>query len=183
MPRVDGLGGVKQGVLVRSKVRFIVISVLAVGITVALAGCMGNWLTQTQAASLIVGDPVVSGGTGTIIVSVTGMPNGGLASLAVKAGDLTLPKAKVSSVKVAGLNGFTVPAQFYNPSTGDILFVVCNANAGSTGGTVAKVTFAASGSISSGDIVTSASSMSLGSAANTLITNWELVTGKAYYAK
>lgn len=185
-PNTEGtalFGGDRQGGCMRAIVRRILAGLVTAALAISLLGCMGNWFTQTQEASLIVGNPVVSGGASTIIVSVTRMPNGGLAALAVKAGGFTLPKAKVSNVQVAGLNGFTIPAQFYNPSTGDILFVVCNANAGSTGGTVAKVTFTAPATISSGDVVTNALAMSLGSADDTLITNWQLVTGKAYYAK
>jgi len=168
---------------VRAKARLIVIGLLAVGVVVALAGCMGHWFTQTQTASLIIGDPVVGGGTGTILVSVTSMPNDGLASLAVKVGGLILPKAKVTNVKVTGLNGFTVLEPGYDSSTGNVVFVVCNANAGSVGGTVAKVTFSVTGTIASADITWNAAQLSLGSAQNTLITGWQLVTGKAYYAK
>jgi len=170
----------------RSKGRLILIGLLAGLLAGTLFGCMGNWFTQTQKASLIFGDPVISGGTGTILVSVTSMPSGGLASLAVKAGGLTLPKTKVSSINVIGLNGFTVLAQDYNTNTGAVRFVISNANTGSTGGTVAKVTFNASGSIAASEITTASSDMQLGSAQNTLITNWEAVggtNGKAYYAK
>lgn len=170
----------------RSKGRLILIGLLAGLLAVSLFGCMGNWFTQTQKASLIFGDPVISGGTGTILVSVTNMPAGGLAALAAEAGGLTLPETKVSNVNVTGLNGFTVLAQDYNATTGDVLFVVSNANAGSTGGTVAKITFTASGSIAASEITTSSSDMQLGSAQNTLIRNWQLVggtNGRAYYAK
>jgi hypothetical protein len=168
----------------RSKGRLVLAGLLVALLAASLFGCMGNWFTQTQKASLIFGNPVASGGTTTILVSVTNMPSGGLASLAVQADGLTLPKTKVADVKAAGLNGFTVLAQSYDPSTGNVLFVISNANAGSTGGTVAKITF--TGSITAGDVATGASHMQLGSAQNTLIKNWQIVggtNGKAYYAK
>jgi len=168
----------------RSKGRLILAGLVAAALAASLFGCMGNWFTQTQKASLIFGNPVASGGTSTILVSVTDMPSGGLASLAVQAGGLTLPTAKVSNVQVSGLNGFTVLAQRYDSSTGNVLFVISNANTGSTGGTVAKITF--TGSITAADVATGASHMQLGSAQNTLITGWQIVggsNGKAYYAK
>ncbi len=167
----------------RSKARLVFIGVLATVLVISISACMGNWFTQTETISLIIGNPVVSGGTGTILLSVTSMPNDGLASLAIKAAGLTLPKDNVSSVKVAGLNGFAVLAQNYGSSTGDVRFVVANANAGSTGDTIAKITFTVTGTIDSSDIGSDAAQMSLGSAMNTLITGWRLVTGSAYYAK
>ncbi len=167
----------------RAKGRLILIGLLAAALAVSLFGCMGNWFTQTQKASLIIGDPVVSGATGTILVSVTSMPDKGLASLAVETGGVTLPKTKVAVVQVTGLNGFTVLAQDYNPLTGDVRFVIANANAGSVGGTVAQITFTALGLVAATDVVTNSSDIQLGSADNTLITNWQLVAGKAYYAK
>ncbi len=170
----------------RSKGRLILASLVVAALAISLFGCMGKWFTQTQVASLIIGNPVISGTTGTILVSVTSMPAKGLAALAVQAGGLTLPKASVTNVDVTGLNGFTVVAQEYDSATGDVLFVVVNANAGSTGGTVAKITFTVTGTITVAQVVTDASHMQLGSAQNTLITNWQIVggtNGKAYYAK
>ena len=46
-----------------STVRLILAGLVAAALAVSLVGCMGNWFTQTQKASLIIGDPVVSGGT------------------------------------------------------------------------------------------------------------------------
>ncbi len=167
----------------RSKGRLILAGLVAAALAVSLFGCMGNWFTQTQTASLIIGNPVISGTTGMILVSVTSMPNNGLASLAVRTGGLTLLKDKVANVKVTGLNGFTVLAQDFNQTTGALRFVVANANAGSVGGTVAEVAFTGTGTITSGDIKATAADIQLGSAGNALITAWQLVAGQAYYAK
>jgi len=131
--------------------------------------------------SLIIGDPVVAGGTGTVLISVSGMPQGGMASMAVDVGGMTYTTSKISNVTIAPLSGFTLLSKQFNDATGKGRFVIANANGGVVAGAVAEIKFAATGSVDASDITFHKPKISLGSAANTTITGWQLVTGKTYY--
>jgi len=131
--------------------------------------------------SLIIGDPVVAGSTGTVLISVTGMPQGGMASMAVDVGGMTYTIGKISNVSVTGLSGFTVLSHEFNDATGKGRFVIANANGGVVAGAVAEIKFTATGSVDASDITFDKSKISLGSAMNTMITGWQLATGKTYY--
>jgi len=134
------------------------------------------------ATSLIIGDPVVAGGTGTVLISVTGMPQGGMASMAVDVSGMTYNTSKISNVTIAGLSGFTVLASEFNDTTGKGRFVIANANSGVVAGAVAELKFSAAGSVDASDITFHKSKISLGNANNTSITGWKLVSGKTYYS-
>ncbi len=163
--------------------RVIVMVMVSLGLLLALSACMGQWFTQEQKAYLVIGTPVVTGNHGTVIISVVNMPQEGMASMAVDLEGLTYTNAKISNIVVAGVNGFIVLTSKFNDATGDGCFVIANANAGSIGGTVAKLTFDVTGSVDSTDITFHTPHIAMGSHLDSLITGWEPSTGKAYYAK
>jgi hypothetical protein len=169
--------------MIPSPARKAILVLLAVGLLLALTACMGAWFTQDQHAYLVIGAPVVSGTHGEVIISVVNMPQEGMASLAVDVDGMTYNNAKITNIVLAGLNGFTVLASEFDDTTGKGRFVIANANAGSVGGTVAKLAFDASGNIAAGDVTFHKPHITLGSHLNTLIMGWELSTNKAYYAK
>jgi hypothetical protein len=144
---------------------------------------MGQWFTQEQKAYLVIGTPVIIGTHGEVIISVVNMPQEGMAVMAVDLGGLTYTNTKITSIVVAGLNGFIVLANEFDDTTAKGRFVIANANAGSVAGTVAKLTFDVTGNVGSADITFHEPHIELGSHLNTLITGWESSTGKAYYAK
>jgi len=172
--------GTDRGV---SVLRVIAVAVLSLGMFLALTACMGQRFTQEQKAYLVIGTPVITGTHGEIIISVVNMPQGGMASMAVDVDGMTYTKTKISNIAVEGLNGFIVLSSEFDDTTGNGGFVIANANAGSVGGTVAKLTFDVTGSVSSGDLPFNAPHIKLGSHLDTLITSWQLGTGTAYYAK
>lgn len=131
--------------------------------------------------ALIIGDSVVVASHGTVLISVTGMPQGGMASMEVDVGGMTYNTSKISNVTIAPLSGFIVSASEFNDATGKGRFVIANANSGVVAGAVASLTFTVSGSLASGDLTFDKTHVSLGSAMNTMITGWQLVTGKTYY--
>lgn len=176
------MGTDRRGVTVL-RVQVIVVSILVLGLLVALSACMGQWFTHEQTAYLVIGTPVVTGTHGEVIISVVNMPDEGMASMAVDVDGMTYTKAKISNIVVAGLNGFIVVSSKFDDTTGNGRFVIANANAGSIGGTVAKLTFDVTGSVGSGDLPFNAPHIKLGSHLDTLITGWQLGTGTAYYAK
>lgn len=169
-----------------AKSRLLCLALLAVVLALGLTACMGGWFTPQLRATLIVGDPVAKGGKFEVIISVTNMPDGGLASIAVDADGMTYDNAKISNIGATGLNGFTVTASEFNDATGKGRFVIANPATGVEGGTILKLTFDANAAVTSADIGSSRftkSKITLGSDLNTLITTWTLGTAKAYYAK
>lgn len=166
-----------------SVLRVIVVAVLSLGMFLALTACMGNWFTQEQRAYLVIGPPVVTGTHGEVMISVVSMPDEGMASMEVGVDGMTYSNAKISSIVVVGLSGFIVLASEFNDTTGNGRFVIASTNAGSIGGTVAKLTFDVIGNVGVADVTFHEPHIELGSHLNTLITDWELNTNKAYYAK
>jgi hypothetical protein len=165
----------------RGRIQIALLAVLATGLVLGLSACMGNWLGTPTAATLIIGDPVVSTGKGQVILSVADMTQEGLASLAVDLGGMTYPAAKVSNVVVTGMNGFTVLASQFVGGNGRL--VIVNPTSGTVTGPVAKLEFDVTGTVTKTDFTFVKLNITLGSALNTLITTWDLGTGKAYYAK
>ena len=163
--------------------RVTVMLALLVALFLALAACTGQWFTQEQKAYLVIGVPVVTGTHGEVIISVVNMPQEGMASMAVKVDGMTYNNAKISNITLSGLNGFTVLASEFDDTTGKGRFVIANANAGSVGGTVAKLRFDVAGNIGAADVTFHEPHIELGSHLDTLIIGWELSTNKAYYAK
>jgi len=129
----------------------------------------------------VIGTPVIIGTHGEVIISIVNMPQQGMAVMAVDLGGLTYTNTKRTSIVVAGLNGFIVLANEFDDTTAKGRFVI--ANAGSVAGTVAKLTFDVTGNVGSADITFHEPHIELASHLNTLITGWELSSGKAYYAK
>jgi hypothetical protein len=166
-----------------ARTRWVVLGLLAVGLILALTACMGQWFTQEQIATLIIGDPVAAGGKWQVLISVANMPHGGLASMAVEVDGMAYTVPLISNIVATGLNGFTVLASEFNDATGEGRFVIANPTSGSTGGTILKLTFDATGVVASADITFDKTHIDLGSHLNTLITPWDLGTLKAYYAK
>jgi hypothetical protein len=171
---------------VKARIQAIVAGMLAVGLIVGLSACMGHWFTPPQVATLIVGDPVASGGKWKVLISVANMPNGGLASMAVDADGITYNNAKISNIVATGLNGSTVLASEFDDATGKGRFVIANLATGSVGGTILEFTFDTNATVTSADLGSAGfdkTKITLGSDINTLITTWSLGTTKAYYAK
>jgi hypothetical protein len=165
----------------RGRIQVALLAALATGLVLGLSACMGNWLGTQTKATLIIGDPVVSTGKGQLILSVSDMPDEGLASLAVYLGGMTYVTTKVSNVVVTGMNGFTVLASQFVGGNGG--FVIVNPTSGTVTGPVAKLEFDVTGTVASTDFTFAKTNITLGSELNTLITTWDLGTGKAYYAK
>lgn len=167
----------------RGTAQRMIVSFLAMGLVVTLTACTGHWFTWEQRTTLIIGQPAVTGNHGEVLISVTAMPQEGMASMAVKPDGMTYKQAKITNVSVEGLNGFMVLTSGFDDTTGKGRFVIANPNAGSVGGTVAKLTFDVNGSLVAGELAFDKNHIDLGSHLNTLISTWDLVTDKAYYAK
>jgi len=167
-----------------ARTRLIVVAMLALGLILGLTACMGQWFTPKQVATLIIGKLVASGNRGEVLISVTNMPNQGLASIAIDDKGITYTNIKASSIVAAGLNGFTVLAQDFTTANKGRL-VAANPTSGSVGGTIIKITFEVTGANPAfGIVAADKGKVTLGSALNTLITAWTLSSNAAdYYAK
>jgi len=174
-----------KGGVIAVRMRLVVAGMLAVGLILALTACMGHWFTPKQEATLIIGKSVITGNRGEVVISVTNMPNKGLASIAIDDLGITYTNIKASSIEATGLNGFTVLAQDFTTTTGKGRLVAANPTSGSVGGTIIKVTFEVTGANPTFEIqVGDKGKVTLGSALNTLITTWDLSSNAAdYYAK
>ena len=170
-----------------ARMRWVVLGLLAMGLILALSACMGQWFTGQQTATLIIGKPVITGNHGEVLISVTNMPNQGLASIAIGDKGISFNDIKAASIVATGLNGFTVLAQDFTTTANKGRLVAANATSGSVGGTIIKITFETIGAnpafrIADADKV----KVTLGSALNTLIAQgaWNLSSNTTdYYAK
>lgn len=159
---------------------------LGVGLILVLSACMGHWFTPKQVATLIIGNPQVFGLKGEVIISVANMPQGGLASIAIDNLGITYNNLSIdpTSISATGLSGFRVLAQDFTTTPGKGRLVAANAPAGVGSGTILKITFRVTGpGATLGILPADKGKVTLGSDLNTLIANWTLGTGKAYYAK
>jgi hypothetical protein len=167
----------------RVRVWLVVRGLLAVGMILSVAGCMGAWFDPPQVATFFLGKPVISEGQGEVTISVTNMPDGGLAAIHVHFGGMTYNEEKISDLAVVGLNGFgngasdqPVASEFTDGEGGFILINLL----GVENGAILKLTFKASGNVTIGDIVLIKDQIDLTNDAITLIDSWNL---PAYYAK
>ena len=175
-----------KGGVIAVRARTVVLGLLAVGLILGLTACTGLLGTQ-QAATLIIGKLVASGNRGEVLISVTNMPNQGVASIAIDDQGITFNDINAASIVAAGLNGFTVLAQDFTTTAGKGSLAASNPTSGSVGGTIIKLTFEVTGANPAFGIeLTEKVKVDLGSALNTLIAQgtWTLSSNAAdYYAK
>jgi len=169
------------------RMRLVVLGLLAVGLIVGLSACMGFFQNTAQTPTLIIGKPAVSGNRGEVLISVTNMPNQGLASIAIDDKGITFDDIDASSIKATGLNGFRVLTQDFATIAGKGCLLAVNPSAGSVGGTIVKITFEVTGANPALGIADAdKGKVDLGTALNTLIAQgtWALSSNAAdYYAK
>ena len=161
------------------RIRLIVVAMLALGLILGLTACMGGWFTHQQNATLIIGQPAISGNRGEVLISVANMPNQGLASIAIDAQGIATANIDPTSVQVEGLNGFTLLASEFVGTHGCL--AAANSTSGSAGGTILKISFEVTAA--NPTLTLDKTKVSIGSALNTLITAWDLNTDTSYYAK
>jgi len=168
------------------KVRGAVICLVALAIALGITACM-NWFTGAPVPTLIIGPvTLLSGGTrGEILLSVTDMPGGGLASMAANVlTGIQFDPAKVANITVVGLAGFEILAQQFgipNPNFGG--FFAAHAVTGLAAGDFAKLVFDVTDpSVTINDFVFNPASIDLGDDNNQDIT-YQIRDAYKYYAK
>jgi hypothetical protein len=156
--------------------------VLALGLT----ACIGGWLTPQARVTLIVGEPVASGGAYEVLISAINLPDGGLAG--IQCGELldealAFSDVDMSSVVATGLNGFLVTAEDFTTTANEGSLIAVNAATGIEGGAILKLTFQATGADPS--VTVDETKVKLSSALDTWIALGQLVYGsdKPYYGR
>ena len=107
----------------------------------SITACM-HWFTAAPVPTLIIGPVTLLGGgtRGEILLSVTDMPGGGLASVAANVlTGIQYPIANVANISVVGLAGFEVLAQQFIGGVGG--FFVAHAVTGLPAGDFVKLVF------------------------------------------
>lgn len=163
------------------RIRCVILTLLTVGLAFALTACMGQWFAHEQSATLIIGDMVISGNRGEVLISIVNMPDQGLASIGIADQGIGFADIKAASIEVEGLNGFTIASSDFSATTNKGCLVATNITSGNEAGTILKVTFEANGP--NPTFTVDKTKVSIWSALNTLITTWDLNTDTSYYAK
>ena len=167
-----------------SGVKRLCLLVLLTSLALVLSSCFGHWLTPPTIAKLILSDPIRAGGKYEVLISVTDMPDEGIAGIQLGTQAqpaITFTNVDVATITTEGLNGFEVTSQTYTagaPATGCLIAV--NGAASIESGTVLKLSFEATGD------PTVALDESLVSSANGVpawIFAWNLATDIDYYTK
>ena len=150
---------------------------LGLAVMLLLVGCISSWLVRDATPTLYLGEPVLDGSRGHLSISVTNMPDAGLAAIHVGLGGLLYDEEKVSAIATEGLKGFVVlVSQFANGEGG---FLLVNLSAVENG-PILRVTFDAHGNVKYGDIRLLADHITLVSDVLAPIENWKT---PAYYAR
>lgn len=130
--------------------------------------------------TLILGEVLIVGGRGELLLSVADMPDGGLASASVVIGGIIYNQAKVSNVAVEGLVGFEVMAEHFAFGVGGFMAVHCCA--GLQGGGFAKLRFDVNGDVTLSDFVFTEAAITLYDDSNDSIA-FEMTDEYSFYAK
>jgi hypothetical protein len=176
---MDASWGERSGV--RDLLRIALLALFVGGLAVGMAACMDNVLNPPKTPALLVATPVVSDGRGEVQILVADMPGGGVAAIAIDNLGITYANIKAASIVATGLGGFQVIVQDFTTTPGKGRLVAINPTSGVADGAILKVSFETS---SGQPLLTirgeDEGKVTLGSAADMLITPWDL---KAYYAK
>ena len=122
--------------------------VLGFIVATGLTACM-NVISTPQVPTLILGEVVIIGGRGELLLSVTNMPDSGLASVAVDLGGIMYDPAKISNVTLEGVFGFKIVVEQFVGGIGG--FVAVQPSAGLPGGGFVKLCFDVTGNVSLAD--------------------------------
>ena len=167
----------------RGHQRKLALALIVLGLVLPLlAGCSACWDLLQIRPTIVVSPPSqTSGGTWIVTVSVTNMPNGGLAGIAIGPNGLTFsPDVDLGSVEIEALNGFIITWLNLPAPAPSGCLTALNPIAGVEGGFIFRITFAATSN--SPSITLDETVIDLIDALNEFITNWEIVTAE-YYAK
>ncbi len=146
-----------------------------------LVGCSACWELFQVHPTLIIGASVPSGAeTWVVLISVSNMPDGGLAGIAIGPGGLTFSgDVNLSSVEIEGVNGFVITSLDLGPAPSGCLTVL-NPYTGIEAGTILRLTFTATGqnpTVTVDDLL-----VTLLSDLHTFITGLKIAS-TSYYAK
>ena len=164
----------KRGLLMKwLRKRAIFVAPLLLGVGLLLTACSSGISTS---ALIFSHTSLAQTGYGTLTLGVSGMPNGGLASIEVKNGGMTFDPSLFIVTGIKGLHGFTVLASVIDNNTGKVSFAVVNPSGGATGGAIVQFSLAQKG-IGSSTVKIDGSKLVLGDANNQSISTSSVNVG------
>lgn len=160
--------------------RLLIFSLLSVILGIAVVTGCGPALPV--GTNLVVGDVTLlptPGATGTFSISVTDMPNGGLAALQIGPGSLRFDPNVLKVTKIEGQNGFEVLAEKIDNQQGTVELIAVNPVEGLVDGTVVTFTVELI-ALRPGDsaITLDQDALVLGDAQNAEITDYSVINGE-----
>ena len=135
---------------------------LLMGVGLLLTACSSGISTSSLSFSHT---SLANTGYGTLTLGVSGMPDGGLASIEVKSGGLSFNPSLFIVTGIKGLHGFTVLASVIDNSAGKVSFAAVNPSGGATGGGIVQFSLAQKG-LGSSTVKIDTSKLVLGDANN-----------------
>ncbi|MFC2108425.1 hypothetical protein ACFLS5_03085 [Candidatus Bipolaricaulota bacterium] len=170
--------------MVTSSVKRLGLFIVLMSLALVLTSCFGHWFTPPMIAKLIVSDPIRVGGKYEVLISVTDMPDGGIAGIQLGTQAqpaITFTNVDVATITTEGLNGFQVTSQTYTagpPATGCLIAV--NGAASIESGTVLKLSFEVTGDPT---VTLDEGLVSSANGVPAWIFAWNLATDIDYYTK
>jgi len=157
-------------------------AVIVGGLAILLitAACIGFWNTPAPIGQVIVGDVVVVGTQGTVLIAVADMPGGGLASIQFGDADdpaIVMTNIDPATVQVEGRNGFVITAENFDATGGSLIALNMAAVERNE---ILKFTFRVGPGTPEFDV--DASKVTLGSDGEAPIALWDLST-PTYYGR
>ena len=163
--------------------RCVLVSLVAIAVVLGITACM-HWFAAAPVPTLIIGPVTLLGGgnRGEILLSVTDMPGGGLASMAANVlTGIVYDPLKVANISVVGLAGFEVLAQQFIAGVGG--FLVAHAVTGLPAGDFVKLVFDVTDpSVTLADFTFNQASIDLGDDSNQDVA-YQIMDAFKYYAK
>lgn len=162
----------RVGRVQQTRTRQILLLVLLTALALAAAACSALWGTREPGPVVTLRQPTRVGASWEAILSVSNMPDGGIAGICIANGGISIDRAADGTTTVSGLNGFTVTAQDFAPPSPEGALMALGVSTPLIEGKLLKISFRTSDS--NPTLTLEPSRMSLLSASKTWITDWTL---------
>lgn len=163
-----------------NRAKFVLLVIMLASIVVNFSACV----SFKPSTALIIKDVEVAdrlGAKAKIYIAVTGMPNGGIATIQVNVGGFSWDPNMIKILDIKGLNGFTVLAKSFDNTKGTGGFGATNPTNGVQSGNILEliVKRVIPSNVTSTGLEIAKSVLFMADAANNWITTYTLVNGEA----
>ena len=161
----------------RNRKRLATLCTLGIVLALGLSACTFLF-SNPPVPTLILGEVIALGGCGELLLSVTNMPDGGMASISIVVGGIAYDAAKIANLTAVGLQGFEVLAEQFVGGNGGLS--AAHSCAGLPAGKFVLLRFDATGDVTLTDFTFDKTKIALGDDDNQAIT-FDLTTAVDYY--